>query len=200
MKKLLTFVIMTAVAALFAACSDSEEKKLPEAPAEATPRAEAASASAPWTDSMEEAVSRAKEENKVIFALFTAPEWCGFCRILEEKVLSKDNFTEKASEFAVLLMLDYSDPDKLPAAQKEALLKLQRQYRVFGPRADHRNIPGDVKDVVPVRPGKAVDADVLPPCQLLRGQGDLLRALQAVVAGQPAVFTGAAISLPSLSV
>ncbi len=132
MKKLLIFAVMTAVAVVFAACSDSEEKKLPEAPAEATPRAETASVPAPWTDSMEEALSRAKEENKVIFALFTAPEWCGFCRILEEKVLSKDDFTEKASEFAVLLMLDYSAPDKLPAAQKEALLKLQRQYRVSG--------------------------------------------------------------------
>ena len=127
MKKLLTFAVMTAVAVVFAACSDSE-KKLPEAPAEAAPRTEEASVPAPWTDSMEEAIRRAKEGDKVIFALFTAPEWCGFCRILEEKVLTQNNFAEKASEFAVLLMLDYSDPDKLPAAQKETLLKLQRKY------------------------------------------------------------------------
>lgn len=133
MKKLLTSAVLTAFLAVSAACDDSGDRNTPpEAPQPPAAQAAASKVPAPWTGSMEEAQARAKEENKVIFALFTAPEWCGFCRILEEKVLSKNNFAEQASEFAVLLMLDYSAPDKLPAAEKNALLTLQRKYRVSG--------------------------------------------------------------------
>ena len=52
----------------FKATAPQQEKKLPPA---ATP--------AGWTDSLKDAITRAKTENKYIMALFTGSDWCEYC-------------------------------------------------------------------------------------------------------------------------
>lgn len=48
-----------------------------------------ANAQIKWVESYEEGLEKAQKENKNMLILITAPSWCGYCRVLENDVLSK---------------------------------------------------------------------------------------------------------------
>lgn len=58
-----------------------------------------------WITSTEKAFNKAKEENKSVFVLITAPSWCHWCIKFENDVLSKDNVKEYLNKNYVNLML-----------------------------------------------------------------------------------------------
>ena len=85
--------------------------------------ARSASADEAWINNLEKAKEVAKAEGKSILMNFTGSDWCGFCKIIDGKVLSKEEFTSKASEKYVLLTVDFPTPK----IEQSAELKAQNQ-------------------------------------------------------------------------
>lgn len=63
-----------------------------------------------WHDEYEDAQAEAMEYDLPILLLYTAPEWCGYCVMLEKGILGKDEFEEYANGNLVLLIADFSNP------------------------------------------------------------------------------------------
>lgn len=116
-------------------------QKSPAAPARmpsptAKPRAPQAAPAAVselrWTDSFPEAITMAKEQDRQVFMFFTGSDWCGWCKRLDDEVLSTPEFARYAAEKLVLLKVDFpkkvQQPDDLKA-QNQALAK---RFRVAG--------------------------------------------------------------------
>ena len=85
-----------------------------------------------WLQAPEAAFEQAKAENKPVFILFTAPGWCRPCQNLEANVLSQNDFAEKAAKIAVLLELDFSDPEKIPVKFRRSYFDLAEKYDIAG--------------------------------------------------------------------
>ncbi len=66
-----------------------------------------------------DALARAQAENKVIFIMFTAPEWCGPCKQMEKNVLETDTFKQYRDRRLVLLK--FTVPSGEPKTDAEKL-------------------------------------------------------------------------------
>lgn len=86
-----------------------------------------------FLDDYDAALSKAKEENKPIYAVFTGSDWCVYCKQLEAKLLSKSEFVEELSKGYVLLYVDLPR-DKSLVSEKaaEENKPLARKYKVIG--------------------------------------------------------------------
>jgi thiol:disulfide interchange protein len=67
-----------------------------------------------WEPSYEKALEKAKAENKLVMADFTA-EWCTWCKKLESDVYSKPDVAAKINQFVPVMV----DVDKLPDLAKQ---------------------------------------------------------------------------------
>ncbi|RME93663.1 MAG: thioredoxin family protein [Verrucomicrobia bacterium] len=85
-----------------------------------------------WLTSMDEALAKAKKENKLVLMDFTGSDWCFFCIKLEKEVFSTREFQEYAAKNLVLLKLDFPRKKKLPAEQEKANRALMEKYKVRG--------------------------------------------------------------------
>jgi len=72
-----------------------------------------------WLTDMEKAQALAKAQNKKILVFFTGSDWCQFCKILVEEVLSQQTFLDYAKDNLVLVELDFpTDEVEMSEAQK----------------------------------------------------------------------------------
>lgn len=85
-----------------------------------------------WTTNYEEALNRARAENKKVFLFFTGSDWCGWCKKFEHEILSTSEFKAYAHENLILVKLDF--PRKTPQSDevKKANHQLLQQYGVRG--------------------------------------------------------------------
>ena len=60
-----------------------------------------------WEPTFEEAVNKARDEQKPILIYFTGSDWCGPCKRLEQDVFSTDKFIKTADESFVLYKADF---------------------------------------------------------------------------------------------
>ena len=67
-----------------------------------------------WTNSLKEAITRAKSENKYIMALFTGSDWCEYCNLLDEEVFKTAAFKEWSDNNVIKLYLDFPKYHSLP--------------------------------------------------------------------------------------
>lgn len=67
---------------------------------------------AAWTDDVEQAKAEAIKYDLPILLLYTAPSWCGYCRKLDDQLITQDDFKAYANKNLVLLIADYSDREK----------------------------------------------------------------------------------------
>ncbi|WP_234041819.1 thioredoxin family protein [Persicirhabdus sediminis] len=88
----------------------------------------ATAADGAWQTNLEKAQQLAKDENKALLVLFTGSDWCPPCMMMDEKVFSKAEFAEQASEQFVLLKLDMPRED--PQNIGEVNEKLMMKYKV----------------------------------------------------------------------
>jgi len=65
-----------------------------------------------WIENVEQAKAEAIEKDLPILLLYTATSWCGYCRKLDDQLLTQDEFKAYASENLVLLLSDHSDREK----------------------------------------------------------------------------------------
>ncbi len=79
-----------------------------------------------WTNSLKEAITRARNENKYIMALFTGSDWCEYCKLLNQEVFSTQAFKDWADKNVIKLYLDFPKFHRLPeniSAQNIAIIQ-----------------------------------------------------------------------------
>ena len=64
---------------------------------------------ATWTADVQKAKTEATKYDLPILLLYTAPSWCGYCKKLDDQLLTQDEFKAYANKNLVLLIADYSD-------------------------------------------------------------------------------------------
>ncbi|MFT6961705.1 MAG: protein disulfide-isomerase [Flammeovirgaceae bacterium] len=85
-----------------------------------------------WETNYEEAVAKAKRENKQLLLNFTGSDWCGWCIKLDREVFSKEEFLAYAKDNLVLVKLDFPSKKVIPAAEKKQNYGLQSKYDIKG--------------------------------------------------------------------
>jgi len=90
-----------------------------------------ASPATTWSTSYAEALTTAKAENRRILIDFSGSDWCHWCKVMDEEVLSKQAFKDYADKHLVLLLADTprkSLPEEL-TRQNDAL---KRRFHIDG--------------------------------------------------------------------
>lgn len=84
-----------------------------------------------WVPTYKEALKKAKKEKKPVLIYFTGSDWCGPCKILDDKLFHTEKFKSLSDKDLVLLEVDIPRRKDLvaPAKMKENLY-LQKKYKV----------------------------------------------------------------------
>ncbi|MCW1912539.1 thioredoxin family protein [Luteolibacter sp. GHJ8] len=82
-----------------------------------------------WSTDLEKALEQAKKEKKSVLVEFTGSDWCAPCIAVKKAVLSKKEFTDKASEKFILVELDFPKSDEALAKKNEPI---REKYEVEG--------------------------------------------------------------------
>ena len=85
-----------------------------------------------WFTNYEEGVQQARLNSKPVAVLFTATDWCSWCKKLEREVFEKSEFAEDVGDKFVFIKLDFRVNDPLPQDQVAANKQLQKQFNVKG--------------------------------------------------------------------
>lgn len=85
-----------------------------------------------WYTNFNEAVTKAKEEGKPIFMLFTGSDWCGWCKKLEGEVLDQKEFEKRMSDKMVFVKLDFPMKTKQPELLKKQNEELRDRFQIRG--------------------------------------------------------------------
>lgn len=82
-----------------------------------------------WMTNIDEAVKKAKDENKSVMVEFTGSDWCPPCKMMEKEVFSKEEFVTEASKQYILVKIDIPNSDPELKAKNT---KVMQQYKVQG--------------------------------------------------------------------
>jgi thiol:disulfide interchange protein len=85
-----------------------------------------------WLTNLETALAQAKADNKMVFLDFTGSNWCITCKVLHKNVLTSREFVDFAKDNLVLVLVDFPQPNRLPAEQQKANDALARKYDIEG--------------------------------------------------------------------
>ena len=85
-----------------------------------------------WETNYNEAVAKAKAENKALLLNFTGSDWCGWCHKLDGEVFSKEEFKNYAEQKLVLVKLDFPRRKQLPEAEKQQNRTLASKHNIKG--------------------------------------------------------------------
>ncbi len=83
-----------------------------------------------WMTSREQALAKARAENKRVLANFTGSDWCGGCIQMEREVLTRADFAAHATNHLVLLKIDFPRKVRLPEDQARINEELANEYRI----------------------------------------------------------------------
>ena len=118
----LIFLAATACIFLFLpGCSRSRPKIVPLVPAEST-----------WLNDYKKAQQEAKASNKFLLLDFTGSDWCGWCKRLEQEILSQSQFENYAHENLVLLEVDFPRAKPQSPELRKQNQELAQQYQIEG--------------------------------------------------------------------
>ncbi len=85
-----------------------------------------------WMTDFEEALKKAKEQNKPLLLDFTGSDWCGWCIKLKKEVFNQPEFKQFASNNFILVEIDFPMRKPQPPALKAQNSKLQAQFGIQG--------------------------------------------------------------------
>jgi|SoiMethySBSTD1v2_1073268.scaffolds.fasta_scaffold311853_2 protein disulfide-isomerase len=85
-----------------------------------------------WSTSYAGALEKAKKEKKIVLASFTVSDPHEACQMLKGEVLDQEEFVKWAEKNVVLLEVDCSKGEAVPAELKAQNEKLQTQFKVSG--------------------------------------------------------------------
>jgi thiol:disulfide interchange protein len=104
--------------------------------AQDSPSAEPATAPAPQvpyeTTDYPAALSAARSSGKRVLLHFTGSDWCYYCKMLDQEVLSRPDFRHYVSTNYILVTLDYPHDAPISDSLKEQNAELAQKYRVDG--------------------------------------------------------------------
>lgn len=84
-----------------------------------------------WIPTYKEALKKAKKEKKPVLIYFTGSDWCGPCKILDDKLFHTKKFKSLSDKNLILLEVDIPRRRDLIAPKKmKENLYLQKKYRV----------------------------------------------------------------------
>lgn len=84
-----------------------------------------------WETNVTVAEQKAQEQGKGLLIFFTGSDWCAPCMRLHQHVLSKKEFIDVASQFFVLVELDYPNKrEHLTNEQNEHLIVQKKRYDI----------------------------------------------------------------------
>jgi thioredoxin-related protein len=86
-----------------------------------------------WTHDYDAALKVAAEKKLPVMLNFTGSDWCGWCKIMDEKVFAQDEWKTYAANNAVLVTVDFpQDKSIVPEGLAERNAKLQAEFGVRG--------------------------------------------------------------------
>lgn len=87
-----------------------------------------------WTTNIEEAKTKASQENKKIVLVFSGSDWCAPCIKLEKNIWNSDYFIAYSKENLVLVKADFpkKKSNQLPAELKNNNEQLASRYNKEG--------------------------------------------------------------------
>jgi protein disulfide-isomerase len=85
-----------------------------------------------WYTNFKEAQTKAKEEGKPIFMLFTGSDWCGWCKKLEGEVLDQKEFENRMADQMIFVKLDFPMKTKLPELLRKQNEELRDKFQIRG--------------------------------------------------------------------
>ena len=96
-------------------------KAAPSAPAKPTASNVPANRKAKWLSKMDRAKKEAADTGLPIFLLFTGTDWCPYCILLDDEILSKDEFKKFADQNLVLIKVEVEPGMELKSKADEEL-------------------------------------------------------------------------------
>ena len=102
-------------------CSRSRPRIVPLPPAEST-----------WLNDYKKAQQEAKASNKFLLLDFTGSDWCGWCKRLEQEILSQSQFENYARENLILLEVDFPRAKPQSPELRKQNQELAQQYQIEG--------------------------------------------------------------------
>ncbi len=81
---------------------------------------------------LDDALAKAKAENKPVLLEFTGSDWCPPCKALEKEVLSKNEFKDYKEKSLVFGKLDFPRRKELPDPVKMNNFELQKKFNIEG--------------------------------------------------------------------
>jgi protein disulfide-isomerase len=85
-----------------------------------------------WENNLDNAIQRAKKENKAVLVNFTGSDWCIWCKRLSAEVFQQKEFENYAKESLVLVMLDFPK-DKPQSEETQSYNRnLAQKYGIQG--------------------------------------------------------------------
>lgn len=103
----------------------SRQTETPAPPAAAAPIAQ-------FPALLENALTRAKAEGKMVFLDFTGSDWCPPCIELERTIFSSSRFKDFADANLIMLKLDFPQRRELPPEEKKTNETLGDMFKVDG--------------------------------------------------------------------
>ncbi|MGE9289951.1 MAG: thioredoxin family protein [Puniceicoccales bacterium] len=86
-----------------------------------------------WTMDYDAALALAAEENLPLLLNFTGSDWCGWCKLMDSEVFSKEEWQEWAQDNIVLVTLDFPRDDSIvPDEFKERNSRLAEEFGIQG--------------------------------------------------------------------
>lgn len=85
-----------------------------------------------WLTDYDDAVKKAKAENKQVLMDFTGSDWCGWCIKLKKEVFDTPEFQKYAAENLVLLEVDFPRNKPQTPKEKKDNEKLAEKYKIEG--------------------------------------------------------------------
>ncbi len=82
-----------------------------------------------WSTDLEQAIVKAKAENKSVLVEFTGSDWCPPCIAMRKNVFSKQEFVDAASKNFILVELDFPQGDEALKKKNEPMAK---KYNIEG--------------------------------------------------------------------
>jgi thioredoxin-related protein len=86
-----------------------------------------------WTMDLDQAVQVASKEKRPMLLNFSGSDWCGWCRLMEEKVFALPEWKTYAAEHIVMVLIDFpQDSSLVPEAYVSRNQRLSEQFGVEG--------------------------------------------------------------------
>jgi len=115
------------------------ESSVPSSPSTGAAETSAPMATAPapsgtiqWFDDYRAGMQQAQKEHKPVFLYFTGSDWCGWCKKLDQEVLSQPDFARAVGSKFVFVKLDFPMNRSGSDASVQQNLQLKQQYGVTG--------------------------------------------------------------------